>query len=171
MKLAPAPQTELATRVGTARDRLARHPLAAGIASGLILWTTFPPLEWNGLAWVALVPLFWLAIQREVRWKAYLGAWLGGIVFWLLALEWLQLLDVGGYTGWSAMVLVFSLWWPLFLAVTRLAVFRLRIPLILAAPVVWVGIEYGRAYFLSGFPWYYLAHSQFRRVYLIQIAD
>ena len=41
----------------------------------------------------------------------------------------------------------------------------------MAAPIIWVGLEYGRAYFLSGFPWYYLAHSQFRNLYLIQIAD
>ena len=41
----------------------------------------------------------------------------------------------------------------------------------MAAPIIWVGLEYGRAYFLSGFPWYYLAHSQFRHLYLIQIAD
>ena len=33
------------------------------------------------------------------------------------------------------------------------------------------GLEYIRAYFLSGFPWYYLAHSQYRRLYLIQVAD
>ena len=37
--------------------------------------------------------------------------------------------------------------------------------------IIWVGLEFGRAYFLSGFPWYYLAHSQFRNLYLIQIAD
>ena len=41
----------------------------------------------------------------------------------------------------------------------------------LAAPIIWVGLEYARAYFLTGFPWYYLAHSQFRHLYLIQIAD
>ena len=33
------------------------------------------------------------------------------------------------------------------------------------------GGEFLRAYFLTGFPWYYLAHSQFRHSYLIQIAD
>lgn len=171
MRLAPAPRNALSTRMATARDRIARDPLIAGIASGLLLWTSFPPLEWNGLAWVALAPLFWLATRREARLKAYVGAWLGGLVFWLLALEWLRLLDVGGLTGWAAMALVFSLWWPVFLGVARLAVLRLRIPLMMAAPIIWVGLEHGRAYFLSGFPWYYLAHSQFRRLYLIQIAD
>jgi apolipoprotein N-acyltransferase len=137
----------------------------------LLLWASFPPVEWSALAWVALAPLFWLVTLREIRFKAYLAAWLGGLVFWLLALQWLTLLDVGGLTGWIIMSLLFSAWWPLFLIVARLAVIRLRIPLMMAAPIVWVGLEYGRAHFLSGFPWYYLAHSQFRQLYLIQIAD
>ena len=161
----------LSTRIATARERIARHPASAGVVSGLLLWTSFPPLEWNALAWVALVPLFWLVTLREARLKAYAAAWLGGLTFWLLALQWLLILDVGGWTGWLVMSLAFSLWWPLFLAVARLAVLRLKIPLMMAAPIVWVGLEFGRAYFLSGFPWYYLAHSQFRNLYLIQIAD
>ena len=172
MTLAPTKQqVALADSLATARDRFARHPMVAGLASGLVLWASFPPVEWNGLAWVALAPLFWLVTLRQARLTAYLGAWLGGLVFWLLALEWLRLLENGGWTGWLVMGLVFSLWWPLFLAVARVAVLRLRIPLMMAAPIIWVGLEYGRAYFLSGFPWYYLAHSQFRRLYLIQIAD
>ena len=69
------------------------------------------------------------------------------------------------------MALIFSLWWPGFLALARWSVYRLQIPLILAAPIIWVAGEFLRAYFLSGFPWYYLAHSQFRQLYLIQIAD
>ncbi len=65
----------------------------------------------------------------------------------------------------------FSLWWPGFLALTRFAVIRMQLPLLLAAPMIWVGGEFLRAYILGGFPWYYLAHSQFRRLYLIQVAD
>jgi apolipoprotein N-acyltransferase len=160
-----------ASRMATARAQIARHALMAGLASGLLLWASFPPVEWSALAWVALVPLFWLVTVSEIRLKAYLGAWLGGLVFWLLALQWLTLLDIGGLTGWIVMSLLFSFWWPLFLGVARIAFIRLRIPLMMAAPIVWVGLEYGRAYFLSGFPWYYLAHSQFRHLYLIQIAD
>ena len=33
--------------------RWLRHRLAAGVASGLLLWTAFPPMEWAPLAWVA----------------------------------------------------------------------------------------------------------------------
>ena len=44
-----------------------RHRLAAGVASGLVLWTTFPPLEWGFLAWIALTPLFWLVTVKRRR--------------------------------------------------------------------------------------------------------
>ncbi|MFI5455850.1 MAG: apolipoprotein N-acyltransferase [Isosphaerales bacterium] len=153
------------------RHRFSRHPVVAGLAAGFLLWTSFPPAEWSWLAWIALTPLFWLVTLREARFKAYLAAWVGGFVFWLLALEWLRMLDANAWLGWFVMALVFSLWWPAFLALTRWAVFRLQVPLLLAAPITWVGLEYARAYFLTGFPWYYLAHSQFRHLYLIQIAD
>ena len=89
----------------------------------------------------------------------------------MLALEWVRIADPNAWLGWLLMALVFSLWWPGFLALTRFAVLRMRLPLLLAAPIVWVGGEFLRAYILSGFPWYYLAHSQFRRLYVIQVAD
>jgi apolipoprotein N-acyltransferase len=148
-----------------------RHRLAAGVVSGLVLWTTFPPLEWGSLAWVALTPLFWLATVRGAPVRTYLAAWAGGLVFWILAVPWLSLIGPGAWIGWVVLGLVFSLWWPLFLGLARWARFRLGVPLILAAPIAWVTVEYIRAYFLTGFPWYYLAHSQYRSLYVIQIAD
>ncbi|QEH38201.1 Apolipoprotein N-acyltransferase [Aquisphaera giovannonii] len=159
----------------TPRDRpggrLASHPLAAGLLSGLILWTAFPPLEWSWLAWVALVPLFWLAVQPRGRKLFYLSAWLGGLAFWLPAVQWLRLTDDTAWLAWLAMATFLSLWWPTFLGLCRVAVFRLRVPLMMAAPIIWVGLEYFRAHVLTGFPWYYLGHSQYRFLPLIQIAD
>jgi apolipoprotein N-acyltransferase len=69
------------------------------------------------------------------------------------------------------MALVLSLWWPAFLGVARLAVRRLRLPLMVAVPILWVGLEHVRAYILSGFPWYYLGHTQHQAISFIQIAD
>jgi apolipoprotein N-acyltransferase len=152
-------------------DRVSRHRMVAGMASGFLLWTSFPPVEWSWLAWIALVPLFWLATLRGPRAKTYLAAWAGGLTFWMLALEWVRMCDANAWIGWLLMALVFSVWWPGFLALTRFAVLRMQLPLLLAAPIIWVGGEFLRAYILSGFPWYYLAHSQFRHVYVIQVAD
>jgi apolipoprotein N-acyltransferase len=152
-------------------DRVSRHRMVAGMASGFLLWTSFPPVEWSWLAWIALVPLFWLATLRGPRKKTYVAAWAGGLTFWMLALEWVRMCNPSAWLGWLLMALFFSLWWPGFLALTRFAVFRLQVPLLLAAPIIWVGGEFLRAHILSGFPWYYLAHSQFRRLYLIQVAD
>lgn len=152
-------------------ERAKRHPVMAGMLSGLALWAAFPPLEWSWLAWVALVPLFHLAIEAGPRFRLYLGAWAGGLVFWVASLQWVRLTDATAWVAWLTMALIFSFWWPLFLFLARLSVFRLRLPLMLAAPILWVGLEHLRIYPLSGFPWYYLGHSQYRAIQLIQIAD
>jgi apolipoprotein N-acyltransferase len=166
----PDPDAKTVVTTGLS-GRSSRHPLVAGLASGLLLWTSFPPAEWSWLAWIALAPLFWLVTLRDDRLRSYLGAWAGGLVFWLLAVSWVRLCDSDAWMGWILMASVLSLWWPGFLALCRWTVFRLDVPLIIAAPIIWVGLEYVRAYFFSGFPWYYLGHSQFRFLFVIQIAD
>lgn len=166
---APVPETKVdPTDPGV---RWLRHRLAAGVVSGLALWTTFPPMEWGFLAWVAMAPLFWLVVRPDAPAKSYLAAWAGGLVFWILAVPWLSLIGQGAWLGWLVLGSVFSLWWPLFLLMARWAIFRLGTPLMLAAPIAWVTTEYLRAYFLTGFPWYYLAHSQYRYLPVIQVAD
>jgi apolipoprotein N-acyltransferase len=166
-----APERETQAAPTSAGIGWLRHRLAAGVVSGLVLWTTFPPMEWGVLAWVALAPLFWLVTVPEAPARSYLAAWFGGLVFWILAVPWLRLIGSGAWIGWIVLASAFSLWWPLFLALARWAVFRLRVPLMAAAPIAWVTVEYLRAYFLTGFPWFYLAHSQYRYLHVIQVAD
>jgi apolipoprotein N-acyltransferase len=136
-----------------------------------LLWFAFPPGDWGWFAWIALVPLFRLIVRPGARPALYAGAWVGGLAFWLLAIQWVRLTDPGAWLGWVVMALALSLEWPLFVALGRLAVGRLGVPLLLAAPTLWVSLEFVRAYVLTGFPWYYLAHSQHRTLWLIQSAD
>jgi apolipoprotein N-acyltransferase len=45
------------------------------------------------------------------------------------------------------------------------------IPLLVSFPFLWIGLEYIRSFFLTGFPWASLGYSQYRILTLIQLAD
>ena len=148
-----------------------RLPVVQAVVSALLVWVAFPPADWGWFAWFALVPLFLLITSQRSAWSLYLGSWGGGFVFWGLAIQWVRLTDATAWVAWLAMALGLSFFWPLFLALARLAVHRLRLPLMVAAPIIWVALEYVRAYAVTGFPWYYLAHSQHAVLPIIQVAD
>lgn len=147
------------------------RPFWAGATSGLLLWASFPPADWGWLAWGALVPLFLLVLSDRPAWSIYLGAWTGGLVFWVPAIQWLRLTDASAWLGWLVMALVLSLFWPAFLFLSRWSCRKHRLPLMVGAPVAWIALEYVRAHIFSGFPWYYLAHSQHAFLPVIQVSD
>ncbi len=146
-------------------------PVVPALASGLLLFFAFPPADRGYLAWVALVPLLTLVRRDGPRLPIYLGAWAGGLLFWLLSVIWIWELHPTAWVAWLALAAYQSVFWVLFLALTRLMVRRLRLSLMFSAPVTWVALEYLQSFVLSGFPWYELAHSQYRYVPLIQISD
>jgi len=147
-----------------------RPRLVAAVLSLLgtaMLSVSFAPFDAWFLAYVALVP-WMLALDSGAsrRWEL-LWAWLAGVAFWAINLYWLWWITVVGYA--AATVCLSGFWFVA--AIVLRAALRRRWPMWLTLPVVWVALEYGRAYFLSGFPWFYLAHSQYRQVPLVQIAD
>jgi len=148
--------------------------LAAPVATGGLLWSAFPPLNLHWAAWFALVPLCTLS---GVRWRSrpiYRPAWAGGLIFGLLAVQWIRHADdtgPSGYFGWIGLALYLSLYFPAFLFLLRVLRLGCRVPAILAVPCAWVGLEWLRGWLFTGFPWYFLAHTQFRSTTLIQIAD
>ncbi len=99
---APDQETQSVETVGIG-ERVSRHRVIAGMASGLLLWTAFPPAEWSWLAWIALVPVFWLATLPGPSKTTYLAAWAGGLAFWMLALEWVRMCDANAWPGWLLM--------------------------------------------------------------------
>jgi apolipoprotein N-acyltransferase len=101
----------------------------------------------------------------------YRSLWLAGLVFWLPALYWLCLAHWATSFGWLALCAYLSIYLPLFVALSRVAVWRLQLPLIVVAPVVWTGLEYAQAHILSGFNMASVAHSQYRQLALMQIVD
>jgi len=144
------------------------------LASGVLLWLSFPPVGWSPLAWFALVPMLTCVRGSWSSQPIYRPVWLGGLVFGLLAVQWIRFADdsgLSGYYGWWALAAYLSLYFPLFVLAVRVSHLRFRVPLIVAVPVAWVGLEYLRSWFFSGFAWYFLSHTQYGWVALIQIAD
>jgi apolipoprotein N-acyltransferase len=144
---------------------------AVSLASAVMLWASFFPLNWGPLAWVAPVPLLLLVrVERRTKWM-YRSVCLAALCGWMLSLQWMRLGHIMMVPLWILLALYLALYVPLFVAVTRLAVLRLHVPLALAAPVVWVSLEYLRTHLMSGFGWYLLGHSQHEWTSLVQISD
>lgn len=103
--------------------------------------------------------------------RPYVAIWWAGFAFWLGALHWLRYPHPLTHFGWLALAFYLAFYVPAFIAISRVAVYRLHVPLLLAAPIVWTGLELARAHLLTGFLMGALAHTQYRWIELIQISD
>ncbi len=141
------------------------------LLSAGLLWSCFTPVNASPLAWIALVPLLLLIrMEHRTRWM-YTAIYFSSLIGQLAMLQWMRLGDPTMYIAWAALSVYLALFTVVFVAVSREAVHRWSIPLVVAAPVIWTGLEYARAHLLTGFSWYYLGHSQYRWLEFIQISD
>jgi len=137
-----------------------------GAASGVMLFLSFPPVALFPVAWVAAVPVLWLAARDAKR--ALLPSYVAGAIFFLAGLEWVRhattagMILLGLFLGLYVMAFAFAA------GVLRA---RLRLPLAVAAPIVWVALEAIRSNVMTGFPYLLLGHSQIQNLRLMQILD
>lgn len=146
--------------------------LAGAISSGLLLASCFTPLEWHAVAWFAMVPLL-LVARHSTPWNAFKWGLVCGLVFWIPALGWLRILAEKGvpapiaYAGWfflaaycalyvAAFAMIVSRWFAAWGTDNWLK----NLASIIVIPMLWVGLEYLRSHFASGFPWNTLGVSQ-----------
>lgn len=144
---------------------------ACSITTGILLWASFTPLDWGWLAWLSLVPLLQLVrIGRKTRWM-YGSVFVSGFAWAIVTLQWMRLGDAAMVPAWGALAFYMGLYFPVFVAAARCAVHRFGLPIVVAVPIVWVGLEYLRSTLMTGFAWYYLCHTQWAWTELIQISD
>lgn len=146
--------------------------LAIALVGSLLMWAAQPPLALGWLGWLAPIP--WLALARKHELtgrRPYLSLWFAAFVFWMAAIHWLRLPHPAVYIGWFALSAYLAIYLPLFVGLTRVAQRQIGVPLWLAAPVVWTGLELARAHVMTGFMMGSLAHTQYRWPMVIQISD
>lgn len=108
---------------------------------------------------------------RRLWSRPYFQLWAVWFGFWLVTLHWLRYPHPAVAIGWIALSAYLAIYLPLFVAISRLGVHRLRLPTLLVAPTVWTALEYVRAHLLTGFALASLAHTQFRMSPVLQICD
>jgi len=137
----------------------------------------FPKWELPFLAWIALIPLLGVLSRPGAR-KPFVVGWAAGAVFYGVLLYWIPAVP-SHYAGMPAVLsagvylllilvlgLSWALWAELFVAIRR----RRPIAAFVAAPLLWIGVEYLLTHVLTGFPWGLLGISQYRNLAFIQIS-
>ena len=140
--------------------------------SGILLFAAFPAIDVSILSWIGLLPLI-LVTSGKKPGAAFLLFYLAGGIFFLGIFHWI--LRIPGYTlihhGILAVYMgfFFALFGLFFAFLCRRMGFH---AVLIAAPFLWVSIEFARSNlsFLA-LPWGLLAHSQYKHPVIIQIAS
>lgn len=136
------------------------------LASGLLLWAAFPPLDRGFLAWVALVPLLWsirASSPREAFWLGYVT----GALWFALTLSWITLF---GVVTWALLAAFLALYIGGFAALLRWVNPRYPGWDLLLIPLAWTTVEVARSIGPLAFPWGLLGVSQYRTLPVLQLA-
>ena len=155
-----------------------KRDILLSAVSGILLTFSFPNLDFGFFAWFALVPLFYAIEGKNLLHALVLGLVTGftsflGIIYWIivavhtygnvpLILSALVLLLLVGYL---------TLYVGTFTFLTRFLQIHFGFQIIILCPLLWVGLEYLRSFFLTGFPWAILGYSQHLNLPFIQSAD
>ena len=154
------------------RTFAADRTLQIALVGSLLLFASLPPLGMSLLAWIAPVPWFWLARQRELSGpRPYLALYMAGLVFWLAVNYFLCLPHWATSFGWLALAVYHAVLPPIIVGFARVARSRFGLGIVVTEPVLWVAFDEARAYLFTGYSMASLCHSQYRVPTAIQFAD
>ncbi len=144
----------------------------APVLSGALLVLAFPTHGLWWLAWIALVPLFLTILGKKPK-HAFLLSWLCGIVFFAGLFDWIR--EVPGFRLYHHIILlpIIGAYFALVGLVLGFVAKRWggRLTLV-AAPFVWVSMEFIRSnFFFLALPWALIAQSQYKNLHMIQFAS
>jgi apolipoprotein N-acyltransferase len=143
----------------------------APILSGALLVFPFPKYDVSWLVWVGLVPLLMTISGRSTRIGFY-SSYVCGVVFfsgvfsWALAIPGYKLLHQGLLAFYASFY--FAFFGLIFCYIAKRSGVTYAH---LAAPFIWVGLEYVRSNFgFLALPWPLLSHAQYQHPLIIQFA-
>ncbi len=142
--------------------------LVCAILSGGLLYLSFPPIDWWWLSYIALVPILFVVPFTSSFPKCLFYCGVTVLFFYIPALVWLAAVAIGGWLLLSAYLAVYL---GIFCLIAR-KLHHSSIPYYpLSLAVIWVALEFIRAYVITGFPWLFLGHTQYRFPAMMQLAS
>lgn len=132
----------------------------------ILLSLAYPTPDLGLFAWIALVP--WLLVIGSRDSPPLLISFLVGAIFFTYNGYWLGYVT---YPGWLGLSLYQALYFLLFGLACNYLYRTLQLPLFLIAPFLWVAQEYLRSFVLTGFPWFFIAHTQYSYLPIIQVSE
>ncbi len=150
--------------------------MLAGLLHAAAFALAFPPYDLWPLAYIALIPIVLLALRTSSRPKAVLSVWLTSTLSWLWVQRWLIEVTGPGYVVLCIAQGAFPALFVWMLATLRPRGGRPVVPgltNVLLVPLLWVAAEMlrGSPIFLTGYPWFFLAHPLIAQPVLCQGAD
>ena len=149
------------------------------ILTSLLLGIAFPGAGLWPLVFVALVPLLFIVSSSSMK-HCILGGLTAGLLHYLLLLYWVVIV-LGRYGGmpWFVslpglvlLALYMSVYLLAFTVLARSMFCYLPAWLTLwLLPSLWVGLDWIRGLFQTGFPWMDVGYSLYQVPFLLQIAD
>ncbi len=157
-------------------DGLSLQSCLLALFSGFLLTAAFPPGYLSFAAWIALVPLL-KALENHSGFSAFKLGIIAGLAHFLSLIYWIIVVlehygNLSLLASVTALVLL-SFYLALFIGLFTCFASFLKDSrfFVLFTACFWVGLEYAKAHFITGFPWCLLGYSQFAHLYIIQIAD
>lgn len=155
-----------------------RKSVLLAIFSSILLLFAFPHFDWESFAWIAFIPLFTSIRDCNVKQSFFAGC-ISGFVFYIGLIYWVIVaLNHYGHIplAISCLILTFlaaylSLYFGLFTFFLKFMEDTLRVNTLYLAPFIWVSLEFARSHVFTGFPWELVGYSQYKNLYVIQIAD
>jgi len=168
--------------------------LLLAAATGVLMSLLFEPFAYWPLAYFCLVPWLMAVVCSQRRGWMFLTSYLLGVCFFLFNFHWLwpvtnwppqgiplASLRVRIPVGTVLLALYLGVYFPVAAWLIRFLYRRCRVPLTLAVPIIWTSTEYVRAFLpivpydgrwqYTGLQWFYLAHSHYKILPMVQIAD
>ncbi|MEN1681715.1 MAG: apolipoprotein N-acyltransferase, partial [Planctomycetota bacterium] len=166
----PSPPSRIAGLV--AWPRRLPGTLALGLIGSALLWLAQPPACLSLLAWLAPMPWLLVALGEDpLGRRGWLKLWAAGAAYWAAAVWWVVLPHPLTPLGLPFLAGYLGMYLPTFVWLVRAALRHTPLPLWVAAPAAWVGLEWLQSHLFTGFAIAGLAHTQAWWPSVIQIAS